>query len=128
MRIDADVPLIAVVDDDAASRTAVDSLIRSVGYRSVMFESGTALLEGGLTQRISCLILDLDMPGLSGLKLHRRLAETGGLVPPTVFFSGNEGELRDHALQLGAVAVLRKTCATEVLINAIASAVRLSDW
>jgi FixJ family two-component response regulator len=128
MRVDAGVPLIAVVDDDEAVRKTLDSLIRSAGYRSVVYESGVAFLESDIKQEISCLILDLDMPGLGGLKLHRRLAETGGLVPPTIFFSGNEGELRDHALQLGAVAVLGRTCGAEVLISAIASAVRLSDW
>jgi FixJ family two-component response regulator len=128
MKVDAVAPLIAVVDGNEAVRTAVANLTRSAAYRSVMFESGKEFLESDIKQEISCLILDLDTPGLSGLKLHRRLAQTGGLVPPTVFLSGDEGELRARALRLGAVAVLGRTCDTEVLVSAITSAVRLAGW
>ena len=118
----ADVPLIAVVDDEKPVRVALDSFLRSVGYRSVMFESGEAFLDSNIKEEISCLILDLEMPGLNGLEVQRQLVQMNCLIPPTIFFSGNDSELREQALKLGGFAVLNKTCRSEDLISAIATA------
>ena len=64
MRVGAIPPLIAIVDDEESVRIAMDSLVRSAGYRSVLFESGPAFLSGFQKQEIGCLILDLKMPGI----------------------------------------------------------------
>jgi FixJ family two-component response regulator len=115
-------PLIAIVDHDEAIRAAVDSLLRSAGYRSVVFASGIAFLDSRDKHEIGCLVLDMDMPRLNGLEVQRRLAEMDYLIPPTIFLTGNMGKLCEKALKQGAVAVLRKTCSHEDLLNAISSA------
>jgi two-component system response regulator FixJ len=117
-------PLIAIVDDDQAIRAAVDSILRSAGYRSVVFESGIAFLDSRDKHEIGCLVLDMDMPRLNGLEVQRRLAEMGYLVPPTIFLTGNTGKLCERALKQGAVAVLRKTCSDEDLLSAIGFALQ----
>lgn len=124
MSVEANGPLIAIVDDDEAIRAAVESLIRSAGYRSVVFESGTAFLDSRDKQEIGCLVLDMDMPRLNGLQVQRRLAEMGYLVPPTIFLTGNMSKLSERALKQGAVAVLRKTCTDEDLLSAISFALQ----
>lgn len=60
-------PLIAIVDDDASVRLAMDGLVRSAGYRSVVFNCGAAFLASGRRQLVDCLILDIEMPGMDGL-------------------------------------------------------------
>jgi FixJ family two-component response regulator len=126
MKTDTSVPLIAIVDGEEAARTAVDSLIRSAGYRSEMFESGIAFLDSKLGQGVSCLIVDLDMPGLNGLKLLRLLRMMNDLLPPTIVFTGSENGLRERGLRCGAIAVLDKPCREEDLLSAIARALQPS--
>jgi len=126
LKPDVDVPLVGIVVRDVAFRTALDSLIRSVGYRSAIFSSGTAFLDSTGKQEISCLILDLNMPGLNGFEVLHRLAKMNYLIPPTILFGDNDGELREEALRRGAVAVLQKACGNENLLAAVASALRLS--
>ena len=77
-------------------------------------------------QEISCLILDLNIPGLSGFEVLHRLAKMNYLIPPTILFGDSDGELREEALRRGAVAVLQKACGNENLLAAVASALRLS--
>jgi FixJ family two-component response regulator len=121
MTAEAAAPLIAIVDDDESFRKATNGLIRSAGYRSVMFASGAAFLDSGLTHEIRCLILDIDMPGLNGLAVQRRLAEMNIRIP-TIVVSGHEGELREMAREQGAFAVLPKTFGGKALLSIIKSA------
>jgi FixJ family two-component response regulator len=125
MRFEATVPLIAIVDDDESVRSALDSLIRSAGYRSVTFESGAAFLDSDQDQEIGCLILDIDMPGLNGLDVQRRLAEINHSIP-IIFVTGHDGELQRMALQKGAFAVIGKSCSGSALLQSIHSALGAS--
>ena len=116
-------PLIAIVDDEELVRAAMDSLIRSAGYRSVAFESGAAFLDVDHKQEIDCLILDIDLPGLNGLDVHRRLVEMNYSIP-TIFVTGHAGDLRERALREGVFAVLAKTSSGEALLSAIGAALQ----
>jgi FixJ family two-component response regulator len=114
-------PFIGIVDDDESVRAAVDSLIRSAGYRTALFASAEALLHSDQIHEMDCLIIDIQMPRLSGLELQRRLAEAN---PATaiIFVSAHAEELRATALNQGAVAVLGKPFSDEALLSAIQSA------
>ena len=101
MRSEATAPLIAVVDDEESIRAAMDSRIRSAGYRSVLFESGTALLDYGPKHRIDCLILDISMPGMNGLVVQHRLARMKCSIPTIVTFGEYDGHLLKMALKQG---------------------------
>lgn len=114
-------PFIGIVDDDESVRAAVDSLIRSAGYRTALFASAEALLHSDQIHEMDCLIIDIQMPRLSGLELQRRLPEAN---PATaiIFVSAHAEELRATALNQGAVAVLGKPFSDEALLSAIQSA------
>ena len=65
--------LVAVVDDDAAVRVAISSLLRSAGYRCATFNSGEGFLASDRASEIDCILLDIRMPGMSGIDLHLAL-------------------------------------------------------
>ena len=120
------VPRIAIVDDEESVRSAIDSLARSAGYRTVTFESGEAFLAWDQKIEIGCLILDIGMPGLSGLDVQRQLTELKYSIP-IIFLTGHAGELQETALQQGAFAVLTKPSIFEDLLSTIESALRSSS-
>jgi FixJ family two-component response regulator len=117
-------PLIGIVDDDESVRIATSSLIRSAGYRTALFASAEAFLTSGQIGETDCLIVDLQMPRLSGLELSRRLAEMNNPIP-IIFVSALHDELRARALSEGAVAVLGKPFSDQALLSAIQSALEL---
>jgi len=122
----SDKPRVAVVDDDESVREALQSLIRSVGYRAEGFESAEAFLLSGRLPVMDCLILDVKMPGMGGMTLQELL---GGIKPPlpTVFLTAHGDEAtRRQAMQLGAVGFLRKPCSDEDLLNAVRLALEVN--
>jgi FixJ family two-component response regulator len=123
MTVEATAPLIAIVDDDESFRSAVDSLLRSGGYRSVAFQSGAAFLDCDHKHEIGCLILDISMPGMNGLELQRRLAEMKSSIP-IVFVTGHFPEWQETALKQGAFAFLEKTSSGGDLLKVIESALQ----
>jgi FixJ family two-component response regulator len=120
---EATAPIIAIVDDEESVRVAMDSLIRSAGYRRLAFEPGVAFLESTQKYEIRCLILDIDMPGLNGLDVRRRLAEMRCAIP-TIFVTGRDGEFLERAPKQGAFAVLAKMSSGEALLKVIESALQ----
>jgi len=110
---------ISVVDDDESMREAVKALIDSMGLSVEEFSSAEAFLNSGRSQAFDCLILDVRMPGLSGLELQRRLACDDCPVP-IVFMTAHYGEeVRTRAMEAGAVDVLSKPFTEQELFNAI---------
>ena len=110
---------ISVVDDDESMREAVKALIDAMGLSVEEFSSAEAYLKSGRSQAFDCLILDIRMPGLSGLELQRRLASDGCPVP-IVFMTAHYGEeVRRKAIEAGAVEVLSKPFTDKELFNAI---------
>jgi FixJ family two-component response regulator len=122
----SELPLIAVVDDDEAIREAIQSLLRSVGFRAAVFASAEDFCHAGPLQATACLIVDVRMPRMSGLELQRQLAMADCPIP-TIFITAHSDEAtRARALRAGAVAFLDKPFSDEVLLRAVQAALQSS--
>jgi FixJ family two-component response regulator len=108
-------PLISIVDDDHAVAEALRGLLRSHGYAAACFASAEAYLMSPLRRDTACLILDVHMPGMSGLQLQERLRIEGDRTP-VIFISGAADEqTRKGALEAGARGFLSKPINQAVL-------------
>jgi FixJ family two-component response regulator len=114
---------IAVVDDDRSVREALENLISSVGYEVDLFKSAKGFLESTAIHDADCLVLDLQMPGMSGMELQQKLREQGRGVPIIFITAHGDNTARGEALAAGAVAFLDKPFQEEVLLGAINSAI-----
>jgi FixJ family two-component response regulator len=115
--------VIAVVDDDPSVRKGLDRLIRSLGWQAETFASAQEFLDHPRNETPSCLVLDLQLPGLSGLDLQKRMAEAG-LQIPVVFLTGH-GDIPAtvKAMKAGAVEFLTKPVDEQDLLRAIQEAI-----
>lgn len=110
---------ISIVDDDESMREAIKTLIGSLGEMSVQeFSSGEDFLNSGQSP-VDCLILDVRMPGLSGLELQRRLVADNRPLPIVFITAHYVEQERKKAMQAGAVAYLIKPFTEQELLNAI---------
>ena len=116
----AKVPLISVVDDDESVRESLDGLFRSVGFAVKVFASAEEFLNTDHLRDIDCLLLDVRMPGMSGIELHRHLLASHCEVP-VIFITahGFEQGVRSQALQNGAVDFLTKPLSEDTILNAV---------
>lgn len=114
--------LISIVDDDESIREAIQSLLRSVGFCAKTFASAEQFLQSDQMETTACLILDVRMPGMSGLELQRRLMATQCRIPIVFVTAHGDEEARSRALQEGAVEFLLKPFSEEALLNAIQAA------
>ena len=113
---------IVVVEDDAGMSKAIARLLRAAGFQPVSFASAEELLQTEAADSAACLVLDIHLPGLSGLEL-RRLLVTSGRAKPVIFITGqDEAPLRDEARRLGC-AYFRKPFEGSALLAAIRAAV-----
>jgi FixJ family two-component response regulator len=119
-------PIVFVVDDDPSVREALESLIIQGGWKSEVFESAQAFLEHPRALVPSCLVLDVTLPGLSGLELQALIA--GDRIDmPIIFITGHaDVPMTVKAMKAGAVEFLAKPVAEQVLIAAIDSAIACS--
>ncbi len=117
-------PFVFVVDDDYRVREALTSLISSAGFRVAVFSSAAEFLQFEKPDAPGCLILDLKLPGTSGLELQQQLAD--GDAPPIIFISGH-GDVSSsvRAMKHGATEFLSKPFGDEELLKAIDSAISL---
>ena len=116
-------PVIAIVDDDPSVREGLQSLIRSVGWRAETFDSSQEFLARRGSEAPSCLVLDLQLPGLSGLELQKRMAEVA-LEIPIVFLTGHGNiPASVKAMKAGAIEFLTKPVDEEDLLRAIREAI-----
>jgi FixJ family two-component response regulator len=116
--------LVSVVDDDDLMRKSTRRLLRSAGLRAETFASAEEFLMSVLAEETACLILDLRMPGMNGLQLQQRLAESSNPVP-IIFLSAHSSAYEERqALQAGAVEFLQKPVSKNVLLLAIRNALK----
>ena len=114
--------MVFVIDDDESIREALKSLIRSVGLSAETFASAQDFLQSSRPDVPSCLILDVRMPGLSGLDLQRDLAETNTQIP-IIFITGHgDIPMSVRAMKAGAVEFLTKPFRDQDLLDAIQQA------
>lgn len=117
-----DSPIVFVVDDDHRIREALSSLISSVGLRVAVFESAAEFLESEKPDAPACLVLDLHLPGSSGLELQQQLLV--GDAPPIVFISGHADIPSSvRAMKAGAIEFLSKPFDEQELLQAIDAAI-----
>lgn len=114
--------LISVVDDDESVRRTTTLLIESFGFRAAAFESAETFLSSGHLHDTSCLIVDVQMPGMSGLQLQSHLAAAGCGIPIIFITAYESKESRHRAMQAGAAAFLGKPFGDEQLLQTIRSA------
>ena len=116
-------PVVYVVDDDPSIRDALDSLIRSVGFRAQTFASAQDFLRSVRPDAPGCLVLDVRLPGLSGLDLQRELARVDIRIP-IIFITGHgDIPMSVSAMKAGAVEFLTKPFRDQDLLDAIQAAV-----
>jgi FixJ family two-component response regulator len=114
--------MVYVVDDDASMRASLNNLIRSVGLRAELFGSAQEFLRSKRPEVPSCLVLDVRLPGLSGLDLQRRTAEAGMDIP-IIFITGHgDIPMTVRAMKAGAVEFLTKPFRDQDLLDAIQQA------
>jgi FixJ family two-component response regulator len=116
-------PLVSIVDDDHAVREALHELILSAGMQPACFASTRELLDAGVLTQPGCLILDVRMPGTSGLDLQQQLA-TGGNLKPIIFLTGHgDIPMTVQAMKSGAVDFLTKPVRDQTLLDAVSTAI-----
>lgn len=114
-------PIIYIVDDDSSVREALESLVRSVGLRAELFRTAQEFLKYKRADAPSCLVLDVRLPGLSGLDLQREL---GAAEIPIIFITGHgDIAMSVRAMKAGAVEFLTKPFRDQDLLDAIHQAI-----
>jgi len=118
-------PIVFVVDDDVSVRESLELLIRCEGWQPETFESAQEFLSRERSSGPSCLVLDVSLPGLSGLELQKRIVDRVDM--PIIFITGyGDVPTTVQAMKAGAVEFLTKPFQDEVLLNAIRNAIERS--
>jgi len=124
-RSEADQALVIIVDGQASVREALSELILSAGFRPVCFASAREFLDADLLDTPGCMILEVRMPGASGLDLQRHLAQNGN-AKPIIFLTGHgDIPMTVQAMKAGAVDFLTKPVRDQTLLDAINAAVAM---
>ena len=117
--------LISIIDDDESVREAIRALVGSLGHKAVTFSSAGLFLQSEVMAKTTCLITDLQMPGLNGLELQEELQSRGYRTPVIVITAYSNEKHRTHALAAGAVGFLSKPFDAESLIECLNTAIKL---
>jgi len=122
---DAGGPLVLIVDDDDAVREALSELVRSAGFEPVGFGSTRELVEADILDAPGCLVLDVRMPGASGLDLQTQFVRNGN-AKPIIFLTGHgDIPMSVQAMKAGAVDFLTKPVRDQTLLDAIAAGIAM---
>jgi FixJ family two-component response regulator len=116
----AAIPLISIIDDDPSLQKALVRLVHSLGYEARGFASAEEFLESGAMWSCSCIVTDIQMPGMSGIDLKRLMDERECSVPVIMITARTERELEQGALASGALCFLRKPIDPDVLVDCFA--------
>lgn len=119
-----DFPLVAVVDDDESVRESLPDLLKEFGFTTHAFSSAEAFLASDRVRQTRCLILDVAMPGMTGLDLQRELKFRGQSIPIIFITAQKDEAVRVQALQQGAVEFLFKPFSDTAMFEALNKALR----
>ena len=114
--------LVAIVDDDDLMRSALQGMLKAVGWPAQVFASAEEFLKSGQYQQTACLIADIRMPGMSGLDLQAKLNSEKCRIPTIFITAHGDEKMRMQALRAGAVEFLAKPFDDEVLLESVRAA------
>ena len=123
----AHIPVIAIVEDDASVRAATECLVRSLGFFAYPFSSAGEFLQSSRLNEASCVIADVQMPGMSGIELQSRLIALGRQMPIIFMTAFPQESIRARAMQAGAMCFLAKPVDAQTLIECIDKAIKRRD-
>ena len=118
--------IIAIVDDDEPLREALGSVLKAAGFLIDTFASAEDFLASPHRQEIACLILDVRLPGMSGIELQRRLSESGCTIPIIFVTAHGDVSLRDMLIKSGAAGFLNKPVRSDALLREIYAALEMT--
>ena len=118
----SEAPLIAIVDDDVMICEATSDLVEAFGFKARTFRSAGEFLNSDCVSSTACLISDVQMPGMNGLQLHRKLITSGRHIPVIFITAFPDERVRKQALKAGAVCYLSKPFDGESLLSCIRAA------
>jgi FixJ family two-component response regulator len=116
--------IIAIVDDDAPLREALGSVMKAAGFLTNTFASAEEFLNSPSRQQTKCLILDVRLPGMSGIELQRKLADVNSEFPVIFVTAHGDALLRDLLMRDGAAAFLNKPVRSDALLKEIRAALK----
>jgi FixJ family two-component response regulator len=116
-------PTISIIDDDESMRCAMKSLVASLGLDAYTFASAEEFLQSPHLDDTSCLITDLQMPGMNGVELQKLLLAQGRRIPIILVTAFPEERMRTRAIEAGALGFLSKPFETQTLIDLIDKAI-----
>ena len=117
-----DARVVSIVDDDPSVRRSLRNLLGSAGFRAEAFPSAEAFLASVHRQHTACIVLDVRMPGMSGLDLLRYLADTRARIPVIMLTAHAHEDTRQRTLQAGAAAFFKKPFDSAELVEAVRAA------
>jgi len=115
-------PLVTVVDDDPSVRESLPDLLQELGFSARAFSSAEEFLTSDCVGAARCLILDMAMPGMSGMELQRELTQSGRRIPIVFITASRDDDARDLVMRRGAVDCLYKPFSDSVLLAALHAA------
>jgi FixJ family two-component response regulator len=118
---------VAVIDDDASLCRSMARLLRVIGMHAVIYPSAEAFLADTKRPEFDCLLLDVELNGITGLELHERLAAVGSTTPVIFLTAHDDPEVRERALRAHCAAYLRKFEPADTVINCIRSVLKTSN-
>lgn len=121
-KAEPDDPAVFVIDDDPSMRHALDSLFRSVGYKIYTFESAREFADAYVQDRSGCLVLDVRLPGLSGLDFQSQLSRLGITLPVILMTGHGDIPMSVRGMKAGAVDFLPKPFRDQDMLDAVAAA------
>jgi FixJ family two-component response regulator len=110
---------VSIVDDDESVRKALKRLIKVAGFKAKTFGSAREFIDSGLYQSTGVLVLDVRMPGMSGLELQKNLTDSGSDIPIIFITAHEDVQLRQMALEAGALAFLKKPFEDKALLDVV---------
>ena len=116
--------VVVTVDDDELIRGSVGGLMKEAGLPALTFASAEEFLTSGEEKRTACLIVDIRMPGMSGLELQAKLNEAQHRIPIIFITAQSDEKLRLQALRAGAVEFLNKPCDDQSLLETVRAALK----
>ena len=127
---EADLPaktLISIIDDDKDFREALRGLMTSMGFTVEAFSSALDFLERTNIRDTSCLITDVHMPRMTGIELHRRLIDSGYLIPTILITAYPDESVRIRAMADGIIGYLTKPCDADELLRCVSTALERAE-